>query len=85
MDVKKCSKLPPSASKKDEKITLQEIHWRLRVNYCNQEKYFKIPPLACLHTLHFMQNFAQMTPNNFQKNKEIQMFCIIAYHRSIKS
>ena len=33
----------------------------------------------------FLHRFAKMTPNDFLKNKEIQMFCIIAYHRSIKT
>ena len=38
-----------------------------------------------MDTLHFMLRFAKMTPNDFLKNIEIQMFCIIAYHRSIKT
>ena len=41
--------------------------------------------MACMRTLDFMQKFAEMTPNDFHKSKEIQMFCIIAYHRSIKT
>ena len=44
-----------------------------------------MPPLACMDTVHFMQRFAKMTPNDFLKNKELQMFCIIAYRRSIKT
>ena len=50
-----------------------------------QEKYLKMPPLACIDTMLFMHRFAKMTPNDFRKNKEIQIFCIIAYHRSIKT
>ena len=46
---------------------------------------WEMPPLACMHALHFMQKFAKMTPNDFHKNKEVQIFCIIAYHRSIET
>ena len=42
-----------------------------------------MPPLACMDTLHFMLRFAKMTPNDFFRNIEIEMFRIIAYHRSI--
>ena len=53
--------------------------------YLLTRKILKDATVGMHGQLDTMQRFAKMTPDDILKNKELQMFCIIAYHRSIKT